>query len=91
MIKENDYEPIICEQPIYSHIYQNYDQFLFIYYTRLITNNKTKENIEEVEEITAKKPQNAQAQITFIETYLKNHSSKRKNMDNPTSFRKSKI
>ena len=26
---ENDYEPIINEQPIYSHIYQNHCQFLF--------------------------------------------------------------
>ena len=43
---ENDYEPIIYEQPIYSRIYQNHDQFLLIYYTRPISYNTTKEKIE---------------------------------------------
>ena len=58
MIKvENDYEPIINEQPIYSHIYQNHDQFLLSNYTRPISNNKRKEKIEKiVEEITEEKP-----------------------------------
>ena len=51
---ENDYEPIIYEQPIYSHIYQNHDQFLLNYYTRPINNNKTIAKI--VEEITEEKP-----------------------------------
>ena len=49
---ENDYEPIIYEQPIYSHIYQNHDQFLFNCYTRPKTSNKTKK----IEEITEEKP-----------------------------------
>ena len=31
-----DNEPIIYEQPIYSHIYQNHDQFLLNYYTKLV-------------------------------------------------------
>ena len=54
---ENDYEPIIYEQPIYSHIYQNHDQFLVNLYTRPIPNNKTREKIEKkVEEITEEKP-----------------------------------
>ena len=60
---ENDYEPIIYEQPIYSHIYQNHDQFLLNYYTKLITSNKKKkEKIEKiVEEITEEKPTKTQA------------------------------
>ena len=50
---ENDYEPILYEQPIYSHIYQNHNQFLLNYNTRPISNNQTKEKIEKiVEEIT---------------------------------------
>ena len=54
---ENDYEPIIYEQPIYSHIYESPDQFLLNYYTRPIPINKTKEKIEKlVEEITEEKP-----------------------------------
>ena len=58
MIKvENDYEPIIYEQPIYSHIYQNHDQFLLNDYTRPMSNNKSKEKIEKiVEEIAEEKP-----------------------------------
>ena len=53
---ENEYEPIIYEQPICSHIYQNYDQFLLNYYTRPISNSTTKEKIEEKEEIKEEKP-----------------------------------
>ena len=54
---ENDYEPVIYEQPIYSHIYQNHDQFLLNYYTRSVSNSTTKEKIEKiVEEITEEKP-----------------------------------
>ena len=51
---ENDYEPIIYEQPIYSHKYQNHNQFLLNYFTRPINSNKTIEKI--VEEITEEKP-----------------------------------
>ena len=54
---ENDYEPIIYEQPIFSHIYQNPDQFLLNYSKRSVPINKTKEKIEKiVEEITEEKP-----------------------------------
>ena len=53
---ENDYEPIIYEQPIYSHIYQNHDQFLLNYYTRSVSNSTTKEKIEKlVEEMKEEK------------------------------------
>ena len=51
---ENDYDTIIYEQPIHSHIYQNYDHFPLNYHTRPISSNKTKEKI--VEEITEEKP-----------------------------------
>ena len=73
---ENEYEPVIYEQPINSH--KNRDQFLLNYYTRSVSNSTTKEKIEKiVEEITEENPQNAQAQIKFIETYLRNHRYKR--------------
>ena len=45
---ENDYEPIIYEQPLYSHIYQNNDQFRLNYYTRPVSNITTKEKIEKI-------------------------------------------
>ena len=41
---ENDYEPIIYEQPIFSHIDQNHDQFLLNYSTRPITVTKQRKN-----------------------------------------------
>ena len=52
---ENEYEPVIYEQPINSH--KNRDQFLLNYYTRSVSNSTTKEKIEKiVEEITEEKP-----------------------------------
>ena len=64
---ENDYELILYEQPIYSHIYQNHDPFLLNYYTRPVSNSTTKEKIEKiVEEIKKKNSQNAPAQMTII-------------------------
>ena len=76
---ENDYEPIIYEQPIYSPIYQNPDQFLLNYYTRPLPINKTKEKIEKlVEEITEEKPTECSSTNKFIKTYLKNRSYKKK-------------
>ena len=54
---EKDYEPIIYEQPIHSHIYQNHDHFLLNYYTRTISNNTTKEKIQKiVKEVAEEKP-----------------------------------
>ena len=64
---ENDYEPIIYEQPIYSRIYQNHDQFLLIYYTRPISYNTTKEKTEKiVEEKTEEKPTDCSSTNNFI-------------------------
>ena len=48
---ENDYEPIIYEQPIKSDFYQNHDYFLLHYFDRPMSNNKILDNTEE--ELTA--------------------------------------
>ena len=53
---ENDYEPLIYEQPIHSHTYENHTHFLLNHYTRPINNNKITERI--VDEISEKKPVN---------------------------------
>ena len=88
---ENDYEPILYEQPIYSHISQRHDQFLLNYYTRPISNNTTKEKIEKIaEEITEEKPTECSSTINIYQNIPK-ELQKKKNIDNPTSFRKSKI
>ena len=39
IIVENDYEPLIYEQPFFSHIYENQLELLQNYYTRPIGNN----------------------------------------------------
>ena len=44
----------IYEQPIYSHIYQNHDQFLLNYYTRPKNSNKAIDKI--VEQKSEEKP-----------------------------------
>ena len=49
---ENDYKPLIYEQPFHSHIYENQTE-LQNCYTRPINNNKTIEQI--VDEVTEKK------------------------------------
>ena len=52
---ENDYEPIIYEQPFRSHIYANQLELLHDYYTR--HNNDKIPNTQEVNEInTVTKP-----------------------------------
>ena len=52
---ENDYEPIIYEQPFSSHIYENQSDFLHNYYTTPINNNT--QPTQEVNEInTVNKP-----------------------------------
>ena len=69
---ENDYEHIIYEQPIYSHIYQNHDHFLLFYYTRPISNNTTKEKKEKiVEEITEEKPTECSSTNNFHQNISK--------------------
>ena len=52
---ENDYEPIIYEQPFSSHIYKNQLELLHNYYTRPINNNtRTTQEVNKI--ITVIKP-----------------------------------
>ena len=46
---ENDYEPIIYEQPFSSHIYENQLELLHNYYTRRMNNNtRTTQEVNEI-------------------------------------------
>ena len=46
---ENDYEPIVYEQPFNSHIYENQSELLQDYYTRPIRNNvPVEQNVNEL-------------------------------------------
>ena len=79
---ENYYEPIIYEQPILSHIYQNNDQFLLNYYIRPISSNNTIDKI--VEEITEEKPTEcSRTNNLYQNTPKEPHLPKEKNLDNP--------
>ena len=60
---ENDYEPIIYEQPFQSHIYENQSQLLQDYYTRPISNSV--QAVPEVNEInTVIKPKRDEVQCS---------------------------
>ena len=46
---ENDYEPIIYEQPFNSHIYENQSELLQDFYTRPIRNDVSiEQNVNEI-------------------------------------------
>ena len=89
---ENDYEPIIHEQPFTSHIYENQLELLQNYYTRTISNNVPVE--QEVNEInTVIKPEKDEVQSSSTNQIYQNiqkKTSKRKNLDNSISLRNSK-
>ena len=82
---ENDYEPIIYEQPFTSHIYENQLELLHNYYIGPNTNNT--QITQKVNEInTAIKPDkkikkmkhNAQTQKIFIKIYKKKTTKRKK-------------
>ena len=70
---ENDYEPIIYEQPFSSHLYENQLELLHNYYTRPINNNtRTTQEVNEINTVIKpdkkKTKYNAQTQNIFIKT-----------------------
>ena len=84
---ENDYEPVIYEQPIYTHIYQKHDKFLLNYSKRTICNNTTKDKIEKiVEEIAEEKSTENSSTNNNYQSISKNHSYKRKKYGQPHFF-----
>ena len=89
---ENDYEPIIYQKPIYSHIYQNHDHFFSNFFIRSVSNNTTKEKIEKiVEEIKEEKPTECSSTNNLHQNIPKETHLQTKYMDKSTSSRKSKI
>ena len=49
---ENDYEPIIYEQPFSSHIYENHLEFLHDCYTRPLNNIPNTQEVKEINTVT---------------------------------------
>ena len=68
---ENDYEPIIYEQPFHSHVYENQLELLQDYYTRPSSNNVPV--TQEVNEInTVIKPEKDEVQCSNINHIYQN-------------------
>ena len=71
---ENDYEPIINEQPFHSHIYENQLELLHDYYTRPISNRIPV--IQEANEInTLIKPEKDEIQCSY-KPHLSKHTKR---------------
>ena len=89
---ENDYEPIIYEQPFTSHIYENQLELLHNYYIEPINTTQTAQEINKIN--TVNKP-NENDRTKCLNTnhlfskYTK-RTTQRKNLDNTISLRKSK-
>ena len=77
---ENDYEPVIYEQLLTSHIYENQLELLHNYY---IGPTDTTQTAQEVNKLTRKLnpmkkvKHNAETQIIFIKIYRKNNPEKK--------------
>ena len=88
---ENDYEPIVYEQPFSSHIYESQLELLHNYYTRLIDNNQITQKKNETN--TNQTCQKRRSTMFKHKSYLSKHTkrtTKRKNLDNPIFLREPK-
>ena len=68
---ENDYEPIIYEQPFTSHIYENQLELLHNYYIGPIDTTQTTQEVNGINTVIKKTKHNAQTQKIFIKIYKK--------------------
>ena len=86
---ENDYEPILYEQPFSSHIYENKSELLQDYYTRPIRNDVSiEQNVNEINTEVINEKQ--RSSTNHIYQNIQKKTAKRKNLDNPISLRKPK-
>ena len=89
----NDYEPIIYEQPISSHIHENQLELLHNYYTRPINNNtRTTQEVNEINTVikSDKKDEVQCSQTKHIYQNIQKEQPREKNLDNPISLREPK-
>ena len=89
---ENDYEPIIYEQPFTSHIYENQLKLLQNYYIRPINNNvPVEQEVNEINTVIKPKKDEVQSSSTnHIYQNIQKKTAKRRNLDNSISLSKSK-
>ena len=89
---ENDYEPIIYEQPFTSHLYENQLELLHNYYIGTIDNTQTTQEVNEINTVIKpdKKRRNTMLKFkTYLSKYTK-RTTERKILDNSISLRKPK-
>ena len=85
---ENDYEPIIYEQLLSSHIYENQLEVLQDYYTRPIRNDVSiEQNVNEINTVVNNEKQRSSTNHIYQNIHKE---QPRKNLDNLISLRKSK-
>ena len=89
---ENDYEPIIYEQPFTSHLYENQLELLHNYYIEPINTTQTAQEINEINTVIKpdEKDKTKCSNINHIYQNIQKKTTQRKNLDNNISLRKSK-
>ena len=89
---ENDYEPIIYEQPFSSHIYENQLELLHNYYIEPIHSTQTTQETNEINTTNQSNENNKTKCLNTNHIYqnIQNEQHQRKNLDNTISFRNSK-
>ena len=89
---ENDYEPIIYEQPLTSHLYENQMELLHNYYIEPIDNTQTTQEVNGINTVIKpdKKDETQCSNKKHIYQNLQKRTTKRKNLDNSNSLRKPK-
>ena len=93
MIKvENDYEPVIYEQPFSSHIYENQSELLHNYYIEPVHSTPTTQKLMKLT-LQINPNENEKTKCLNYKSHLSKHTKRttqRKNLDKTISFRKSK-
>ena len=87
---ENDYEPIIYEQPFSSHLYENQSELLQDYYTRPIRNDiSIEQNVNEINTVVNNEKQRSSTNHIYqnIKIYKKNSQEKKfgQSLESPKS------
>ena len=92
MIKvENDYEPVIYEEPFSSHIYENQSELLHNYYIEPVHSHRRHKKLMKLTLQT--NPMRRKNKMLEYKSHLSKHTKRttqRKNLDNTISFGKSK-
>ena len=93
MIKnENDYEPIIYEQPFTSHIYENQLELLHNYYIGPTNTTQTTQEVNEVNTVIKpdEKDETQCSNTKHIYQNIQKEQPREKKLDKTISIRKSK-